>query len=72
MPATISQEARILEYLKMGYPLTPIQALTLFQCFRLGARVFSLKKQGYNIETRMVKSPDGKKHYAEYWMGNEK
>lgn len=57
---TKSQESAILEYLRQGNALTPIDALSLFKCFRLGARIFGLKKQGWNIEREMVKVPSGK------------
>ena len=47
-----------------GNSITPIDALKLFGCFRLGARAFDLREMGYNIETKMV-SINGK-HFASY------
>ena len=47
-----SQRKKILHYLenhKNG--ITPREALDRFGCFRLGARIFELKKIGYNIVT---------------------
>ena len=58
---TKSQCAMILEYLKEGNGITPIDALNLFGCFRLGARIADIKKMGYNIVTEMVKVGDGKR-----------
>ena len=58
---TKSQSAMILEYLKEGNGITPIDALNLFGCFRLGARIADLKKLGYNIVTEMVAVGDGKR-----------
>lgn len=58
---TKSQESAILEWLERGNSLTPIAALDLFKCFRLGARIHGLKKQGYNIESELVQVPSGKR-----------
>lgn len=38
-----SQAKRILEYLKEGNGITPMDALDLFGCFRLGARIADIK-----------------------------
>ena len=47
---TVKQIEQILEYLKTGKTLTPIESLNMFGCFRLAARVFELKKRGWPIE----------------------
>ena len=60
-----TQEARILEALKAGALLTPWSALTEFGCFRLGARIYDLKRKGYTIQ---VDRALGKASYAIYWM----
>lgn len=62
-----SQESAILSHLQSGKPLTPIDALNLFGCFRLGARVYSLKKQGHAIITEDYTLPNGKR-VARYWL----
>ena len=49
-----SQSAAILEYLRRGNALTPLEALDRFGCFRLGARVWELKQAGYRIVTQMI------------------
>jgi hypothetical protein len=59
-----SQTNLILSHLKKGRTITPLQALNLFGCFRLGARCWDLRELGYNIKTTIMKS--GKKHFAEY------
>jgi len=69
MDIKISQEDRILEYLKTGKSITPIDALNMFGCFRLGARVFSLKKKGYRIE-EMDTHINGKT-FARYFLAEE-
>ena len=56
-----SQCKKILDFLKEGNGITPIDALNLFGCFRLGARIADIKKMGYNIVTEMVKVGDGKR-----------
>lgn len=44
-----SQSAQILAYLAKGYSLTHRDAQRLFNCDRLGARIYDLKKEGHNI-----------------------
>jgi len=60
----MSQTTNILKHLKQGNTITPLEALNKFGCMRLGARIYDLKKKGYNIEPKIVEQ-DGK-HYAEY------
>lgn len=54
-----TQTDNILAHLQTVGPITPIEALTEFGCFRLGARVLELRKQGYPIKTTMVKVASG-------------
>jgi hypothetical protein len=60
----MSQSSAILLYLQSGHTLTAYDALRMFNCFRLAARVDQLRKDGHSIETTMVKG-DGKT-WAEY------
>lgn len=60
----ISQSDMILRHLARGKALTPLQALTRFGCFRLGARVWELKERGFKIVKKMVKV--GGKRVAKY------
>jgi hypothetical protein len=62
--STNSQEAQILEYLLAGNALTPLEALSKFGSFRLGARIFGLKKRGHDIDMEMVERNG--KHVAQY------
>lgn len=62
----MSQDLAILNHLKSGKSLTPTEALSLFGCFRLAARISDLKSQGFVIETEIVKS-NGKR-YARYYI----
>ncbi len=63
----MSQEQLILNHLKSGRSLTPLKALELYGCFRLGARIHELKTKGYKIITSFVKN-NGKK-FASYKLG---
>lgn len=51
-------------HLLKGSPITPMQALKLFGCFRLAAVIFNLRAEGLTIETEMVYS--GEKKWASY------
>ena len=64
MKQTESQRKRILKHLQQFKPLTPIQALNLFGCFRLSARIKELREDGYNITTEMIR--EGNKKFAQY------
>lgn len=55
-----TQNRRIVDYLKLGFPLTPMGALKYFQCWRLGGRIFEIKRRGYRVKRCMVELPNGK------------
>jgi hypothetical protein len=59
-----SQADLIALYLDSGHELTPMQALEMFGCFRLAARIKDLRGRGLPIETLERKSGD--KRYAAY------
>jgi len=61
----MSQESLILQHLKTK-PITAIDALFEYQCFRLAARVHDLRAKGYRIETREI--TQGDKRYAQYYL----
>lgn len=66
-----TQADAILRYLRTGASLTPLEALKMFSCFRLGARVWELNKLDCGIEKRMreVRTDDGHKaRVAEYFI----
>ena len=56
-----SQSEKILAHLQAGKTLTPMDALRLFGCFRLGGRVFDLRKQGHPIKSELVEVGGGKR-----------
>ena len=62
-----SQKEAILNDLKNGFSVTPLDALNEHGCFRLAAVVCQLKKDGWNIKTEMVaQKGNGGKSYASY------
>ena len=61
-----SQAADILRYLKRRGSITPAEAIEHMGCFRLAARIYELRCDGYNIVTvpQATRKPGGQ--YAEY------
>ena len=39
--------------------VTPLDALDVVGSFRLGARIFDLRAEGYDIETQVYETPNG-------------
>lgn len=66
---TQSQCEKILSHLQSGKSINPMQALNLYGCFKLGARIHDLKKDGNFIDTKMIYKNGSK--YAEYSMRGE-
>ena len=61
MSNTTSQSAAILYHLQNYGSLTQLQAIDLFNCMRLAARVADLRDAGHNIQTDMKRLKNGKK-----------
>ena len=61
------QNARILAHLQNGRTLTALEALEWFKCFRLASRVCDLRKAGYYVQKRTIKTNSGKS-VAEYYL----
>ena len=61
-----SQKAMILDWLLLGHSITPIDALKMFGCFRLGARIADIKEMGYLVHTEMVHDKKTGKRFARY------
>lgn len=58
---TVSQANAILDHMRKGNTITGIEALDLFGCFRLPARIADLKKVGHIISSKMIKLSNGKR-----------
>lgn len=63
---TLSQCERILTHLQSGKTINPLQALNLYDCLRLSARIYDLKQAGFDIDSRLVH--ENGVQYAEYSM----
>lgn len=63
---TESQNALIKGWLLNGKSITALDALNMFGCFRLSARIANLKDQGMDIVTDMVQVND--KRIARYTL----
>lgn len=65
--ASRSQTDRILEYMLSGNSITPLEALEMFKCFRLGARIADIKARGYLVYSEFVTTPS-EKRVKKYYM----
>ena len=65
-----TQKNQIREHLLSGRTITPIEALDLYGCFRLSARIYDLRSTGLAIKARSRITPT-KKRIAEYFVEKE-
>jgi hypothetical protein len=63
----MSQSEAILAHLQSGESLTAMQALSLFNCLRLGARIHQLREAGHNIQAEIIRTRSGK-NVAKYTL----
>ena len=68
MDSIKSQNEKILDYMKNGYAITAVEALGMFGCFRLAARINDLRAIGYRIKSNHINS-NGKR-YVSYQLEN--
>ena len=61
-----SQNALIKGWLLNGHSITQLDALKMFGCFRLSARIANLREEGLAVVTDMVTIND--KRVANYYM----
>lgn len=61
-----SQNALIKGWLLNGKSITPMEALNMFGCFRLSARIANLRDEGLPVVTDMVTIND--KRVARYYL----
>ena len=62
-----SQNQLILQALQEGEKLTPLDALERFGSFRLGARIYDLRQEGWAIKSTLIRKNG--KQFSEYWIG---
>lgn len=67
-----TQRKQIKAHLLKGQSITPIDALRMYGCLRLGARIWELRHQErMPIVTRITAHPNNpKKHFATYFLGD--
>jgi hypothetical protein len=66
--ATRTHKAQILAHLQSGHSITPLDALQLFGCFRLGARIYDPRKSGVEILMERRKSVNQNGHRVSFAM----
>ena len=59
----MSQTVAILNHMQKGMFITPLQALRLYGCLRLSARILNLREAGYKVKVERfaVNGPKGKR-----------
>lgn len=70
MKTNPNQTTKILLHLKAGKKITGMDALNLFGCWRLGARIFDIKEMGFNVNMKLITTSTGKV-IGQYSMGKE-
>lgn len=60
----MTQNENILNHLKKGNKITPLEALNLFGCFRLSARIHDLRDLGNDIKAMRITK--GNKNFCQY------
>ncbi len=63
----MTAQEKILRHIQCGGKLTQLQALNMFDNFRLSDAIFKLKKKGYDIKTQMIRTKTNKR-IAQYFM----
>lgn len=66
-PMKLTQNEKIINYLKTGKRLTRLTCFKLFGFMTLNSRAPEIKKAGYPIESQMVTDKNGIR-YAEYFF----
>ena len=66
MKKELSHETLILNHLTSGKTITAMEALREYGCFRLGARIYDLRKKGHQIDDKFIQLPN-KKWVKRYW-----
>ena len=72
----MTQTEKILEHMKVYGSITQVEAYNRYAIFRLGARIYDLRRAGYGIRSESVKGTNRfgeTMHYSRYRLegGNE-
>jgi len=68
----MTQAEQILAHLEAGKSITPLEALKEYGIFRLGARIYDLKREGHDIEASTIEDARTKKHFASYRLARRR
>lgn len=60
----MTQKEMVLQDLKAGKQITPLDALRNYGCFRLASIIHTLRQEGHAIKTETI--DNGKKKFASY------
>lgn len=66
----MSQRERILNYLKEGHTITPLEALKFFGSLNLRNRICELRDRGIAIDSKLIKV-SRHKWVKKYWLKGE-
>ena len=66
----MSQNEKILKHLLSGCSISGLEALQHYGCFRLAARIYDLRQQGWDIEDDAIDMPNGAR-IATYHLNRE-
>ena len=66
----MSQNEKILQHLLGGSSISGLEALQFYGCFRLAARIYDLRQQGWDIEDDAIDMPNGAR-IATYYLSRE-
>lgn len=67
----MTDKERILSHLRLHKSITPLEALEFYGCYRLGARIWDLRRDGHQIDTEIVNDTDrygGPMRFARYHL----
>lgn len=70
-PTKKSQKEQILAHIEKYGSITPLEAQQFYGCMRLGALIWDIRRDGYDIVSEIVEVPtknDGKARVAQYRM----
>lgn len=62
----MNQDMLILNYLKQGNSITQMEAIQLFNCYRLSAAIYRLRNSGHEIETHKQQKAMSSGVFARY------
>ncbi len=65
-----TQNKQIQQHLESGRTITPLDALNLYGCLRLSARIFELRSKGLPVSMRLV-CTERNKHVAQYYISHD-